>query len=516
MSWFNYYGLIIIVFLMIPNIIMLIRKKEAFVNQFNCPKLAIAEQIGRYGSFFLMVFNIPFTYVGWLFSGAEIVYLIVNAGLLIAYELIWIIMWNRNNLVKAILLSAIPSVMFVFSGIMILSIPLFFFSLLFAVCHITISVKNANRLDSSSKKNRNAIITVVSLIAVVAMLGGSSYGAVIVKSAIPLLKAADMTSEEMLEYDVKNSNNIISVAIVRNGDITYATYGAKAKEGKLYDYEIGSVSKTLLGLVFSKLISENRVSLDDSISEYLELNKDTYYPTISRLLTHTSGYQGYYFETSMIPNKLSHTTTNDFYNVSKEQLLGRVKSIKLEDRDYPFCYSNFGISVLGLVLEEIYGRSYTDIMNDYIQNELSLSNTAVAKQSGNLGGYWKWKEDDAYIPAGSIISDIRDMAEYLRICMTADGYIEKSFHAVKTVDANNQTYMDFGIRIDSVGMTWMRDEENGYVWHNGSTTDFNSYFAFDRETGTGVVLLGNLGSSERITLTVVGAKLMSELTNGIR
>lgn len=218
----------------------------------------------------------------------------------------------------------------------------------------------------------------------------------------------------------------------------------------------------------------------------------------------------------MIPNKLSHTTTNDFYGVSKEQLLDRVKATRLEDRDYPFCYSNFGISVLGLVLEEIYGRSYTDIMNDYIQNELSLGNTAVAKQSGNLDGYWKWKPDDAYIPAGSVISDIRDMAKYLQICMTADGYIENTFHAVEAVDANNPTYMEYGIRIDSVGMTWMCDEENGYVWHNGSTTDFNSYFAFDRETGTGVVLLGNLGSSERITLTVIVAQLMSEQTNEIR
>ncbi len=516
MSWFNYYGLAIMVLLMIPNIIMSIRHKEAFVNQFNCKKLETAEQIGRYGSFALMVFNIPFTYVGWFFDGAELVYLIVNGALIIAYALIWLILRNKNNLVRAILLSSIPSAIFVFSGIMIVSIPLVLFSFLFAVCHITISVKNAACLDRSRKKKRNAIITVVSLVVALAILGGASYGAVIVKSIRPFIEAADMTAEEMIEYDVKNSDSIISVAVVRNGEITYGTYGANAEEGTLYNYEIGSISKTFLGLIFSKLISENQVSLDDSISKYLALDEDAYHPTIGRLLTHTSGYQGYYFETSMIANKLSHTTTNDFYDVSKEQLLDRVKATRLEDRDYPFCYSNFGVSVLGLVLEEIYGRSYTDIMNDYIQNELSLGNTAVAKQSGNLDGYWKWKPDDAYIPAGSVLSDIRDMAKYLQLCITGDGYIENSFHSLKTVDANNPTYLEYGIRMDSAGMTWMRDEENGYVWHNGSTSDFNSYFAFDRETGTGVVLLGNLGSSERITLTVIGAKMMSELTTEIR
>lgn len=47
MSWFNFYGLAIMILLMIPNIILSLRHKEAFVNQFSCKQLEIAEQIGN-------------------------------------------------------------------------------------------------------------------------------------------------------------------------------------------------------------------------------------------------------------------------------------------------------------------------------------------------------------------------------------------------------------------------------------------------------------------------------------
>jgi len=52
--------------------------------------------------------------------------------------------------------------------------------------------------------------------------------------------------------------------------------------------------------------------------------------------------------------------------------LNKVKSIKLEDKDYEFEYSNFGISVLGLVLEEVYNKDFTTLMNDFITDKLQF------------------------------------------------------------------------------------------------------------------------------------------------
>ena len=49
MEWFNYYGLIIISIIMIPNIIYAITLKNDFINNYNNKVAIVLEQIGRYG-----------------------------------------------------------------------------------------------------------------------------------------------------------------------------------------------------------------------------------------------------------------------------------------------------------------------------------------------------------------------------------------------------------------------------------------------------------------------------------
>jgi len=145
MDWFNYYGLVIMVVIMIPNIIYAIKHKNQVAVYDN--KVAIAfEQIGRYGSFVFMIFHIPYTYIGFWFSFGKIFYITVNAVLLLGYCLSWIVLWNKNGIVKALLLSIIPSLVFILSSILIASIPLFLFAVIFSITHILISIKNAKKV----------------------------------------------------------------------------------------------------------------------------------------------------------------------------------------------------------------------------------------------------------------------------------------------------------------------------------------------------------------------------------
>ena len=61
-----------------------------------------------------------------------------------------------------------------------------------------------------------------------------------------------------------------------------------------HGYEIGSMTKTFVGLMLAKYIHEGKMSLDDPISEYIDgLDASKYYPTLKRLVTHTSGYSGF-------------------------------------------------------------------------------------------------------------------------------------------------------------------------------------------------------------------------------
>lgn len=152
MDWFNYYGLIFIAIIMIPNIVFAIKIKDGYSNTYQNKAAEILEQIGRYGCFALMIFNIPYTWIGFYFSFAEIVYIIVNSLFVLAYCVIWVVLWKKSGVVKALLLSVIPSLVFLFSGIMIASIPLTVFAVIFTVTHILISVKNAMPTETSVKE----------------------------------------------------------------------------------------------------------------------------------------------------------------------------------------------------------------------------------------------------------------------------------------------------------------------------------------------------------------------------
>ena len=143
MNWFNYYGLAVMVIIMIPNIVYAVKHKNDTAEAYHNKAVVILEQIGRYGCFALMIFNIPYTYFNFWFDYALIVYLSVNGGLCLVYLIFWIICWNRNDKLKALSLSILPSCIFLFSGIVLAYIPLLVFAVIFAICHIFISCKNA-------------------------------------------------------------------------------------------------------------------------------------------------------------------------------------------------------------------------------------------------------------------------------------------------------------------------------------------------------------------------------------
>lgn len=315
------------------------------------------------------------------------------------------------------------------------------------------------------------------------------------------------TSSQMIDYTLKNNKNaIISIAVYDENGITYNVYGGEYNLN--YDYEIGSATKTFTAMLISKAIEEGKISLDDNISNYLKL-ENRYYPTIRQIITHTAGFKPYYLSFQKIKNYF--VGGNDFYNISKDQLLEELNKTKLENKDYNFNYSNFGISTLGLVLEKVYDRNYNELLKENFK-ELNMNNTSVATSQGNLGEYWKWNKDDGYIPTGAIISNIEDMSKYLETLITSDeSYIIKTQEALTDVNAVNEIYNLLDVNVDKVGMTWMIDDKNKIIWHNGSTTNFNSYIGYNKEKKVGVVVLSNISAKNDVNMTFIGNKILHEM-----
>ncbi len=144
MEWLNVFGLGFMVIIMIPNIIFAIKCKDGFDNKWNNKLVETIEQIGRFGCLGFMIINVPGTWFGWWSDEAFAIYLIVNTILVALYCIIWIICFKKNSVFRALALSIIPSIVFLFSGIMSTSVLLIVSAIIFTPSHIAISYKNAN------------------------------------------------------------------------------------------------------------------------------------------------------------------------------------------------------------------------------------------------------------------------------------------------------------------------------------------------------------------------------------
>ena len=143
MSVINIYGAIMIAVIMIPNMIFAVKCKDGFENKWSNPLLEVVEQIGRFGCFGFMIFNIPGTWFGWQSDEAFAVYLVVDVLLVGLYCLVWIFCFRKNCIFRALALSIIPSILFLFSGILSRSVLLTIAAILFAPAHVAISYQNA-------------------------------------------------------------------------------------------------------------------------------------------------------------------------------------------------------------------------------------------------------------------------------------------------------------------------------------------------------------------------------------
>ena len=142
MNWLNVFGLVMVAVIMIPNILFAMKCKDGFVNKWNNKFVETVEQIGRFGCFGFMIINIPGTWFGWWSDEAFAVYLVVDAVLVTLYCVIWAVCFRKSSVFRALALSIIPSVLFLFSGIMSRSILLTIAALLFAPSHIMLSYQN--------------------------------------------------------------------------------------------------------------------------------------------------------------------------------------------------------------------------------------------------------------------------------------------------------------------------------------------------------------------------------------
>jgi CubicO group peptidase (beta-lactamase class C family) len=324
-----------------------------------------------------------------------------------------------------------------------------------------------------------------------------------------------MSSREMIEFHTKGVRRArLTVGIVQKGEVSYTVYGENGKilPNKEHVYEIGSFLKVISAQLFAKAISENRVSLDDSIDRFLDLPTKDYYPTIRRLLTHTSGYEVDPYYLVLLPQNTT-PSSNPFYGITEQMVLNCIGTINLENRDYPHLYSNLNFTVAGLVLEKIYNEDYTSLMNRYLKDELGLNNSKMQDGSGDLSNYWTWDKNNPYIAAGALISNVADMMKYTQMQIAkTPSYASLSYNTKVQVESAPPHHHDpeLGFRLDAQGLGWFIDTANNIIWMGGTTYGYNAYIAVDLDDDIAVVVLTNI-HIQTVSNNAIGATILKEL-----
>ena len=323
---------------------------------------------------------------------------------------------------------------------------------------------------------------------------------------------AKMSSMEMIQSLTKNTKNArITVGIVQDGNMAFTVYGENGRTlpGTEYNYDLGSISKAITGHLFAKAIYEDLITLDDldiSIDRFLDLPRKNYYPTIKRLLTHTSGYK-YQYAYYMPPKQAPFE--NPFYGITREMTIHHIKGINLENKDYPFGYSNFGLSVAGIVLEKIFNQEYTSLVNRYFQ-DLELNNTRVGNGKGNLKYHYIWNSDNSYIAAAGIVSTVTDLMKFAQMYIDETLPYAEYAGRIWAKDLNTDfKYPELGNNTDAMGLGWHIDTGNNIIWHGGALDTFCTYMGFDKDEEIAVVVLSNIRS--RVPAWIIGSQIFKEL-----
>lgn len=155
-------------------------------------------------------------------------------------------------------------------------------------------------------------------------------------------------------------------------------------------YEIGSVSKLFIGTILAALVNEGVLSLDDTVSEHLP-NGDRLAPEIAKLtirdlVTHTSGlpsvgkiHQGYIDEETRDFPVAPFGITTHYLRYRKEHLYADWETITQDNpAGEKWNYCVIGMGTVGHILELATGRTFEELLVDYVCNPLGMHDTRYA------------------------------------------------------------------------------------------------------------------------------------------
>lgn len=205
-------------------------------------------------------------------------------------------------------------------------------------------------------------------------------------------------------------------------------------------FRIGSITKVFTATAIMQLRDQGKLRLDDPVSKHLpEFEIQNPFPdapeiTIWNVLTYTAG----------LPREGAFPYWTDHEFPTRKEILSALASQTLiYSPGTTYKYSNLGVALLGVIVEEASGESYRDYIENHIFSPLGMTNSFVDPPTDKVGplatDYLQRQPDgsrqimDYYetggmSPAAAIVTSVRDMAKFAALNTregnsTADGEV---------------------------------------------------------------------------------------------
>jgi len=282
-------------------------------------------------------------------------------------------------------------------------------------------------------------------------------------------------------FDALASNNKFmgSVAIAQGDKVIYSKsvgfvdveHGLKANENS--KYRIGSISKTFTAVLALKAVEEGKLSLSETIDKYFPtiINADKI--TIEHLLRHRSGLHNH-VDDFVKSNQHTQPITE------KEMIEVIIKGGSDFAPDTKMAYSNPNYILLTYILEKIYEKPFSKILEDKITNPLGLRNTyldgKINTSNGECHSYaflnknWELAPEldvSQALGAGAITSTPTDLVKFSNALFNG-----------KLISENNLTKMQTIKDNYGMGLIQMPFYDKTGFGHTGGIDGFRSVFVY--------------------------------------
>jgi D-alanyl-D-alanine carboxypeptidase len=258
-------------------------------------------------------------------------------------------------------------------------------------------------------------------------------------------------------------------------------------------WNIGSTTKTFVGVVILQLAEEGAVALDAGIDAWFPDLPGADRITVRQLLQHTSGLGEYKDKPALLADPQREWTPAELIAVA--EAAGRV-----DEPGGPHHYSNTNYIVLGEIIEKVTGHPWADEVRTRIVEPLALTHTSLITDQRPIG----YQDiDGSFVDttfstdpsvggaAGALQSTNRDLLRF--VTALADGtLLSPASRAEMQMFVPAEDLSQFGIVHGyGLGLERYELEDITVIGHMGTGDAQSAYLGYDADRGTAVAVTTN-------------------------